>query len=545
MFPRAVLTAAVFAIVLWLGRSGFDTGDEGNVLELGHRMMSGQVPYRDFTSVYPPLGYAPVALAMSLAGVSVWAVRWVVAATHALVAWLLCGLGAPRAGAWPAAALVAAGTASALPNVTAASPHDFAMVLMALVALRAAGAGPDDLRGRAMTGALAGLAVFVRQNSGVFALLLLLQAEAARARERTQARVVLVAGFAVQLLAMRSHLATAAAALLLVPHLWLVWVVSRTSPAGAGGPPLSARLGATLAGFAHVVACGLLILCALAGPAAVLEGFVTLPLRHLAYAYWPLPVGAAGFPAEASAVAVHGALHALVLQLALWAIPASIVLSARRVAPELAWLNVWSAAMVFPRADMQHVVRALVTALPVLGLCALAGEPSSARRRGVTAAALAWCAWFALPVLADSVLDVRASLARGRPVAQGAVTIPGCGVDTLLPPDGPQARLYAGLMEWRQGPGSGPLTAFCGDPGLHVALRSPARTREHYFVVPWFSEADQERMIHELEALEPDVVIARAPPDSFLAWTCPRVEKHLASRYRLERTVGDGWRIMR
>lgn len=618
---RGLLAFAVFLVMAWLGQAGFDRGDEGNMLELGHRLAAGQVPYRDFTSVYPPLSYSPIAAIFYLFGTSVRAVRWALAGLFAFTAWALFGLVSPLTGARTAAVLVLAGVASLIPNLTGSIAHDSGLAGMTLVALSCAAlprTGLHPVR-RACIGALAGLTFFVRQNSGAFALLIALQSEASRALEaRPDAWTRRVAGatfalaLGVQAFAVLRNPDPALCALLLLPHAafamasWRV-LASRTvtpSEAGAGldlhvEPRLVHRLAWVMVGFCVVLAAGAACLAPRAGLAAVVEGLLILPVRHVRGAYLPfrrihggvwglttaglalaiglrgrLRLAAVGVAALSAVtllmdlgpvlatrglVGLHASLHGLLLDAGLVLLPASVLLGSLHLRAasgahvgtsvgvpwELLWLNVWSCATAYPRSDIQHVVRVLVTALPVVG--AVIGATTAVRggRKGLTFAAVGWSAWFTLPALLDSTLNIRASVTQARPIMEARVRIPGCPVDVWFNGRDLQPKLLSDLLDWWRPLRPGAPGVFCPEPGLHLALDEPSALREHYFLVPWFDDAGQDQIAAELDRLAPTWAVTEKPPYSIFAWSCPRVEAYLVRRYEVVGTMGGSHRLMR
>ncbi|HEY0193275.1 MAG TPA: hypothetical protein VGC42_19290, partial [Kofleriaceae bacterium] len=85
---------AVLAIIaipslahLWLSRAGYAPADDGMILALARRLMSGEVPHRDFISVRPVgsgLVHAPWLLA---GGLGYWMSRWFVWCQFGVIAW--------------------------------------------------------------------------------------------------------------------------------------------------------------------------------------------------------------------------------------------------------------------------------------------------------------------------------------------------------------------------------------------------------------------------------------------------------------------------
>jgi len=91
---RSSALFALFAIVaiptvahVWLSRAGYSPTDDGMILALARRLISGEVPHRDFISVRPVgsgLVHAPFLLAGEL---GYWTSRWFVSCEFGAIAW--------------------------------------------------------------------------------------------------------------------------------------------------------------------------------------------------------------------------------------------------------------------------------------------------------------------------------------------------------------------------------------------------------------------------------------------------------------------------
>lgn len=182
-----VLAAALSAFTIL---QGISPHDEGLMLQAGARIASGQWPYRDFWSNYPPGQPLVLALAQLVVGPSLLAWRVLATltdATIALLAYRLARRHAPESyalGAW----LAVAG-AMAFPSNPGPNPPALALAFAALLAVR---------RRPVLAGVLAGLACLFRFEIGVAAILgiLLEGPPGTRLRSLTAAIVVAVVSLA-------------------------------------------------------------------------------------------------------------------------------------------------------------------------------------------------------------------------------------------------------------------------------------------------------------------------------------------------------------
>lgn len=130
------LLSVLLTAALW--RRGLELGDEG-VISLGAwRILRGEVPYRDFFEIIPPLPLLAQAALFKIAGVTVAASRALAVLYSALLAFAVWGLPArllrsSKLRALPVATLVSCGVASwLLPS------HHWLADVLALLALAAA-----------------------------------------------------------------------------------------------------------------------------------------------------------------------------------------------------------------------------------------------------------------------------------------------------------------------------------------------------------------------------------------------------------------------
>lgn len=82
-----VLVVATAAFFLYLGRAhwGVEEGDEGYILELSRRITLGELPYRDFYTLYPPTIYLLLALMFQWGSPSIVAARIFMAVVKTLL----------------------------------------------------------------------------------------------------------------------------------------------------------------------------------------------------------------------------------------------------------------------------------------------------------------------------------------------------------------------------------------------------------------------------------------------------------------------------
>ena len=100
--------ATALGIDLWpqaIGASEPLDCDEAAYAYIGHRILRGDVLYRDLTENKPPLGYWLYTLAVAVGGYNELAIRVMpipfVLATIAAVWWIACGWAARSRPAWP------------------------------------------------------------------------------------------------------------------------------------------------------------------------------------------------------------------------------------------------------------------------------------------------------------------------------------------------------------------------------------------------------------------------------------------------------------
>jgi len=217
--PPRVKSAAVFvgaALLLFVGmHPALSLYDEGVVLVGAERVMRGEVPYRDFWTLYAPGQFYVVSWLFGLFGVSDLVLRMygiVIKALIVLLAWLLMGRFAR-----PAAAL--GGAFAVLLLLTGAHNYGFPVFPALALSLAALTLLADAYRIRTrfwLMAACIATTVLFRQDLGAYAALAIAVGYACEPGQRLSGarRLRRMAGF------------LAAVALLLAPFaLWLLWSV--------------------------------------------------------------------------------------------------------------------------------------------------------------------------------------------------------------------------------------------------------------------------------------------------------------------------------
>jgi hypothetical protein len=172
-FAALVVLGGCLAAELWLQRVGIDDLDEGYFAQQATRVLLGQVPFRDFETLYAPgLAYLHAALFWLAGGPSLLVLRSVSLAARAALVGSLYAITLP---------LVRRKWLAAVPGMVILVAFDDAPErwephpgwLSALFAILAAWTLERTTRSRgiALAGALAALSFAFKQNTGVFMLL--------------------------------------------------------------------------------------------------------------------------------------------------------------------------------------------------------------------------------------------------------------------------------------------------------------------------------------------------------------------------------------
>ncbi len=168
-----IAVAYVLAYPLIIGRA-----DESHLLHGARRVLDGQVLYRDFFEIITPLGFYFIAAAYWLGGTTLLTARIATALLEGVGAAALFVLVRRVAGTLEAALLVVVFLALCIPVWPFASPHWMSTAIGLLAAaVLLVDDRPTPARGRALAvGTLAGIAICVQQQRGVFLLLWLMLA---------------------------------------------------------------------------------------------------------------------------------------------------------------------------------------------------------------------------------------------------------------------------------------------------------------------------------------------------------------------------------
>lgn len=144
--------------------------DESHLLYGAKRILDGEVIYRDFFEIIPPLSFYLFAGIYRIAGTTLLAARAGMAAIEAVGCALLFHLVRRVAGVPEAALATLIFAGVCIPTWPYASPHWISTVLALLIAaVTLARSGSASSRGRPLAaGLLAGIAVCVQQQRGVF-----------------------------------------------------------------------------------------------------------------------------------------------------------------------------------------------------------------------------------------------------------------------------------------------------------------------------------------------------------------------------------------
>lgn len=540
-----VIGVAVFAWAAALRRYGLDLVDEGTLLAQFAEVARGAVPYRDFQSGYPPLGFYWNAAVLRWLGDDLVAVRTVLAAVHGTSAALLYAIARRAGGPGPAATAVAVlwGTlrpvapgAFATFNVPYpgwwAEAFGYAAVLVALGSPR-----PGRL---ALVGGLWGLTFLAKQNAGVFGLagtaIYLALRDAPEPRNGTSPigaalAVGLLGGFAA--LGAQSPMTAWELVVLGAPVGVLAVAVVRAGP--ATGCYLSRAL-ALGAGFLVVAGPVLAALVVAAGGEAVLRDALQVGSGAAAGFRRPYPSPAAlvveAWRGEPGAFVL---LRRLVDASWLLALPSIGLAGTLRAARRPCRLSNSQAALatvgpmlylqLFPRADEWHVLPAagLLLAL-ALSQVGASGRPA---RRWVLAGLLLLAAGRSVPTMP-------AALAALGPVPDDAPVVPHASIrwDLLEPAYLRHVPDVAGALAGSRSMFGFPALAFFN----FVTDTSPP-LRYHYFFPGYPPPEERAAVLAALKRASPDTAIVLDAPVAFFP------ESLAAHREIVTWLEGSAWRL--
>ena len=546
----AAVTGAValwLAFSAWIGPHGLDLRSDGYLLTLAARVLDGQVPYRDFSYIRPPLPiFLQAALRATVPDYGILASRWCFAVQAALILVVVASLLArvePRPVA--RAGLALGGTLLALTGGLSPMPwHTTDGIAFALLAAWALVVAAE--RGRpglaALGGLAAGAAALSKQGFGVVLLagLVLTLAPTGRriGRRPWHAAAAYLAGAAAVLavaagyLAAHGALTDAVDAVLRVPAETSREVFGRQAPGLLVGMHVPRALG-VLAG------AGLLALCTLPLPAGLqLPLAAALPAAGLGI-LWAHRAGGGIYLAHVAYVIEP--LHAAVW---LGGVGFLIRHAVRRGSPDgpgAAWAVTLGLATLYAATWSYVGIRAGVTALALaapLVLLAVAHAADGARTGRPGAA---WAVATGL-VLGGALCAVTTHvvLRYGAP-GQGEVSYrtPGLAGIHSRPI---RVRTVDGVVELiqREVPPGGRIFAFVEFPALYVLAGRANATRVDWFLSEEVSRAEVRRALADLRARPPALVVLYAENPARIG--DPRLAPILGfirERYAEPETVGE------
>jgi hypothetical protein len=554
--PRLIGVGAVagavalwLAFSAWIGPHGLDLRSDGYLLTLAARVLDGQVPYRDFSYIRPPLPiFLQAALLATVPDYGILASRWYFAGQVALILLAAAALLArvePRPGA--RAGLALGGTLLALTGGLSPMPwHTVDGTCFSLLATWALVLALE--RGRpglaALGGLAAGAAALSKQGFVVVALagLALTCTPAARqiGRRPWHAPAAYLAGLAAVLAAATGYLAVhgalgaAVEAILRVPAETSRDVFGRRA-AGllvgmhvprAGGVLLGAGL---LALIAAPLPAGLQLGLAAALPAAGLGAIWTqragggIYLAHVAYVVEPL-----------HAAVWLGGLGLLIRHALRRGAPGE-------PGPGTAWILALGLATLYAATWSYVGIRAGVAALALAAPLTLLAVARAADRGRASRPGAAW-AVAAGVVLGGALCAVttHVDMRYGAP-GQGRVayrTPRAAGI--LSRPI--RVQTVDGVVELirREVPPDGRIFAFIEFPALYVLSERRNATRVDWFLSEEVSRAEVARALADLRARPPALVVLWA--ENPARFRDPRLSPILAfirERYAEAETVGE------
>lgn len=179
---NALFGMLAFAFFLALAPYGGLDRDEGWLVEQSWRLLNGEVPHRDSVNIYPAGRYVLVAALMKLTGETVWAARLAGALLEAITAMMVLVVG--RRMMPLSLALCAAGTTALLPG--AWHKAWYGLVPLVIFWCWQRWLEGQDRRWAWVTGLVAGLGFWFRQDTALFSLVAIGVVVGARARDERQ-----------------------------------------------------------------------------------------------------------------------------------------------------------------------------------------------------------------------------------------------------------------------------------------------------------------------------------------------------------------------
>ena len=170
-----IVMAAALRYWLWYFDRGASLLDEGSTVAQALRVLHGDLIYRDFFTVVMPGSYYTVAALFAVFGQKLIVMRWAALVTGMGIAWFTLRIGR-RLMPWPYAA--AAALLTTVWGWFLATPNFYSLqaMLLALISLALYFRYVDHPDSKWIVGAglAAGLAILVKQNTGVYTVLAIL-----------------------------------------------------------------------------------------------------------------------------------------------------------------------------------------------------------------------------------------------------------------------------------------------------------------------------------------------------------------------------------
>jgi hypothetical protein len=538
-----VAWAAWLLLFVTLGLQGFNLREDGYLLTLGARMAAGEVPYRDFSYVRPPLPVAiQAALLHAVPGYAVAGSRWYFAGQVAVILAVVCALlGRLGLSPWTRAALAFLATVTAFTGGFPAMPwHTVDGVFFATLATLAlvVAAERRALPPLFLAGLLTGAAVLCKQGFLVVAavgLALCLGPHGRRIGGRAGAGAVAYAAggafagaAALIALAAEGALWQSAEAILIAPRELTRDDLRRSVLDLLVGVHLPSVRGAALG-------LGLVVLAARPVPDRVRTGLAAAGLLWVSVVAWLAP----------SIPTVYRTLLIEPVYTCAWlgglGLLAGQATGRLRLAPGVTWMVALGLGTLYAAGWSYEAIRSAVLALALPLPLALVGwataDAGATAPRGprfaagcvlVYAGVLSLALHVAVPYLdgprgalterfaTDALRGIRSSARRVR------------GVDGVVT-----------LIRRETAPGDYVL-AFMDFPSLYFLTGRRNPTRVDWFLSQELTIAERERVLADLKARPPGLVVLTAlEPLGIINPRLRPILGHLLSHYRQAETVGE------